>query len=76
MRCSLALGNDRDFPSLQVLLKVLTSMSRTVTDPLVHHGRHFGRVVHTFCNVNVLITNGLTRMGESEPVDIESLTQK
>jgi hypothetical protein len=51
-------------------------MNRTVTDPLVHHGRHFGRVVHTFCNVNVLMTNGLTRMAESESVDLESLTLK
>ena len=32
---------------------------RTTQDPLVHHGRHFGRTVHAFCNVQTLITNGL-----------------
>ena len=31
-------------------------------DPLVHHGRHFGRTVHAFCNVQTLLTNGLMYM--------------
>jgi hypothetical protein len=30
-------------------------------DPLVHHGRHFGRTIHALCNVNMLITNGIMR---------------
>jgi hypothetical protein len=34
------------------------------TDPLVHHGRHFGRTVHALCNVNALITNGVLRAVE------------
>jgi hypothetical protein len=34
------------------------------TDPLVHHGRHFGRVVHALCTVNTLLNNGILRMGE------------
>ncbi|KAH6911254.1 hypothetical protein BKA70DRAFT_1099672 [Coprinopsis sp. MPI-PUGE-AT-0042] len=29
------------------------------TDPLVHHGRHFGRTVQAFCRVQTLIKNGL-----------------
>ncbi|KAF8834924.1 hypothetical protein BDN67DRAFT_913952, partial [Paxillus ammoniavirescens] len=33
-------------------------------DPLVHHRWHFGRAVHAFCNVQMLITNGLLFMGE------------
>ncbi|KAF8834204.1 hypothetical protein BDN67DRAFT_915407 [Paxillus ammoniavirescens] len=37
---------------------------RTTQDPLVHHGRHFGRAVHAFCNVQTLITNGLMFMGD------------
>lgn len=31
-------------------------------DPLVHHGRHFGRTVHALCNVNALVTNGILRL--------------
>ena len=34
------------------------------TDPLVHHGRHFGRTVHALCTVQALLNNGLLRMGE------------
>ncbi|KAH6872022.1 hypothetical protein BKA70DRAFT_1130313 [Coprinopsis sp. MPI-PUGE-AT-0042] len=31
------------------------------TDPLVHHGRHFGRTIQAFCRVQTLIKNGLGR---------------
>jgi len=34
------------------------------TDPLVHHGRHFGRAIHALCTVSALLTNGILRMGE------------
>ncbi|KIJ61943.1 hypothetical protein HYDPIDRAFT_30757 [Hydnomerulius pinastri MD-312] len=44
-------------------------------DPLVHHGRHFGRAVHTFCNVQTLLTNGLLIMGEHAD-DLESMTSQ
>ncbi|KAH6897814.1 hypothetical protein BKA70DRAFT_1116106 [Coprinopsis sp. MPI-PUGE-AT-0042] len=40
-----------------------------VTDPLVHHGRHFGRTVYAFVNIYALIINGLvqeTDEGEEE----------
>lgn len=41
---------------------VLTSaLSRCFTDPLVHHGRHFGRTIHAMCNFPTLINNGITR---------------
>ncbi|KAI0067315.1 hypothetical protein BV25DRAFT_1911964 [Artomyces pyxidatus] len=33
-------------------------------DPLVHHGRHFGRTIHALANFQALITNGLLRLGE------------
>ncbi|KAF8833417.1 hypothetical protein BDN67DRAFT_917060, partial [Paxillus ammoniavirescens] len=36
----------------------------TTQDPLAHHGCHFGRAVHMFCNVQTLITNGLMFMGD------------
>jgi len=47
--------------------------TRAVQDPLVHHGRHFGRAVHAFCNVQTLIANGLQAMCDDIPLD-ESLT--
>ncbi|KIM58805.1 hypothetical protein SCLCIDRAFT_27804 [Scleroderma citrinum Foug A] len=37
-------------------------------DPLVHHGRHFGRAVHAFCNIQTLITNGLTYLADTDQV--------
>lgn len=45
-----------------------------LSDPLVHHGRHFGRAIFAFANVRALITNGLSRLGED--VDIEELTAR
>jgi hypothetical protein len=30
----------------------------------VHHGRHFGRTLHAMVNIQVLLTNGILRMGE------------
>ncbi|KAF8067037.1 hypothetical protein FPV67DRAFT_1417472 [Lyophyllum atratum] len=30
-----------------------------VQDPLVHHGRHFGRTVHALCRVHTLLANGV-----------------
>lgn len=43
-------------------------------DPLIHHGRHFGRTVHAMCNVQALITKGIEYLAEEEPVAEESLT--
>ena len=37
-----------------------------VTDPLVHHGRHFGQTVHALCSIKALITNGLLHTAELE----------
>jgi len=45
-----------------------------VGDPLVHHGRHFGRTVYAMCSVHALITSALARMAEDEDVPEESLT--
>jgi len=42
----------------------IVTRSRYIPDPLVHHGRHFGRTVHALCNIQALLTNGLLRMGE------------
>ncbi|TFK17107.1 hypothetical protein FA15DRAFT_683610 [Coprinopsis marcescibilis] len=35
-------------------------VGRAKTDPLVHHGRHFGRTIQAFCRVQSLVQNGLT----------------
>lgn len=43
-------------------------------DPLIHYGRHFGRTVHSMCNVQALITKGIEYLAEEEPVAEESLT--
>ncbi|KAF9236160.1 hypothetical protein BU15DRAFT_89305 [Melanogaster broomeanus] len=40
--------------------------TNTNHDPLVHHGQHFGRAVHAFCNVQTLISNGLVHMAHEE----------
>ena len=49
---------------ISYILSLFTSIGSCVSDPLVHHGRHFGRTIHAMSNVHVLITNGLLRMGE------------
>ena len=42
---------------------------------MVHHGRHFGRTVHTMCSVQALIMNSLVLMAESDrEVQEETLT--
>ena len=43
------------------------------SDPLVHHGRHFGRTVHAMCNVQALIINSLL-LGDDGEVAEEMLT--
>ena len=35
-------------------------------DPLIHHGWHFGRMVHAMCNVQVLIINGFLHVSEAD----------
>ncbi|KAJ3501625.1 hypothetical protein NMY22_g18862 [Coprinellus aureogranulatus] len=39
---------------------------RCRTDPLVGHGKHFGRTIRTFCHVQTIITNGLSRTMQLE----------
>jgi hypothetical protein len=46
------------------------------TDPLVHHGRHFGRSVHAMCTVSTLLSNGILRMGELADRAEETFTQE
>ena len=52
---------------------IWADICRTATDPLVHHGCHFGRVVHTFCNITALITSGLSQMDDVNPEPMEMI---
>ena len=45
-----------------------------LTDPLIHHGRHFGRTIHAMCNVAALLSNGILRMGELADEPEEAFT--
>jgi hypothetical protein len=45
-----------------------------ITDPLVHHGRHFGRTIHAMSNVAALLNNGILRMGELADEPDEAFT--
>ncbi|KAJ3538827.1 hypothetical protein NMY22_g5004 [Coprinellus aureogranulatus] len=38
-----------------------------LTDPLVHHGRHFGRSVYAFANMHALLVAGLSADEDSPP---------
>jgi hypothetical protein len=33
-----------------------------ISDPLIGHGRHFGRTVHALCNIQALLTNSILRL--------------
>ncbi|RDB29854.1 hypothetical protein Hypma_014050, partial [Hypsizygus marmoreus] len=51
----------------KILPRLLTNYSSrcpfsATADPLVHHGRHFGRAIFAFCNIKSLLVNGLIRM--------------
>lgn len=37
-----------------------------MADPLVHHGRHFGRTVHALCSVSGLLMNGAPRLTQAQ----------
>ncbi|KAH6904935.1 hypothetical protein BKA70DRAFT_1373300 [Coprinopsis sp. MPI-PUGE-AT-0042] len=49
----------------------------TRTDPLVHHGRHFGRTIRAFCRVQALIKDGLSLDVQIElgDVTVEDLSE-
>lgn len=50
------------------------SPTRCLTNPFVHHGRHFGRTVHALCRVHAIINNGILwegSIGNGEELDSE-----
>jgi hypothetical protein len=63
------------FRSLYCVEVANCHFSRVVTDPLVHSGRHFGRVVYAFCNVKTLLINGLERLA-NDAIDMAALSTR
>lgn len=54
------------------------SPARCLTNPFVHHGRHFGRTVHALCRVHAIINNGILwegNIGNGEELDSEQYGQ-
>lgn len=45
-------------------------------DPLVHHGRHFGRAIHAFCSVQTLLTNGIVMMSDLDGRELETFPER
>lgn len=78
MLCSKELGRDRAcFIGPPFIFFFTYDYVGSVTaDPLVHHGRHFGRAVFAFANVKSLIMNGLDRMADEDAPNPETLSAK
>lgn len=53
----------RQYVAKTVILKqrLIFALLRMKTDPLVSHGRHFGRTIQAFCKVYTLLREGLSR---------------
>jgi hypothetical protein len=49
-------------------------LSSCFIDPIVHHGRHFGRTVHALCRVQALLMNGIIRETEMDAAGEEALS--
>jgi hypothetical protein len=46
----------------------------SLSDPLVSHGRHFGRTVFALCNYPSLLTNGILRLEQMENTALEDFS--
>jgi hypothetical protein len=67
-KCTLFSRTPLDIPYEIILV------ASCISDPLIGHGRHFGRTVHALCNIQVLLTNGILRLSEQGNEPEESLT--
>ena len=61
MPCNLARERNRAFLSHRLSNCIVVLLTSCVSDPLIHHGRHFGRTHHALCSMRVLLKNGLLR---------------
>jgi hypothetical protein len=75
MLCNAGLAKGRMSSSRYTRWKLLSRLARATTDPLVHSGRHFGRVVYAFCNIKTLIINGLERLAD-DAIDMAALSAR
>ncbi|KAG2120555.1 uncharacterized protein F5147DRAFT_563507 [Suillus discolor] len=48
----------------------------STSDPLVSHGRHFGRTVFALCNYSSLLTNGILRLEQMEDTPLEHFSSE
>ncbi|KAG2750658.1 hypothetical protein P692DRAFT_20729385 [Suillus brevipes Sb2] len=48
----------------------------STSDPLVSHGRHFGRTVFALCNYPSLLTNGILRLEQMEDTPLEDFSSE
>ncbi|KAG2740690.1 hypothetical protein P692DRAFT_201727737, partial [Suillus brevipes Sb2] len=46
----------------------------STSDPLISHGRHFGRTVFALCNYPSLLTNGILRLEQMEEIPLEDFS--
>ncbi|KAG1890186.1 hypothetical protein F4604DRAFT_1876777 [Suillus subluteus] len=46
----------------------------STSNPLISHGRHFGRTVFVLCNYPSLLTNGILRLEQMEDTPLEDLS--
>jgi len=61
MPCNLAHERNRTSLSHHLSIYMVVLLTSCVSDPLIHHGRHFGRTHHALCSIRVLLRNGLLR---------------
>lgn len=74
---ALQLGPRKKAYTTQVQLRSTITFDlfyRSYQDPLVHHGRHFGRTIHALCRVHAVINNGLVI--KAELLDSEGATEE
>ncbi|KAG2110711.1 hypothetical protein DEU56DRAFT_749779 [Suillus clintonianus] len=53
---------------------MLTLSHSSTSDPLISHGRHFGRTVFALCNYPSLLTNGILRLEQMENTPLEDFS--
>ncbi|KAG1763227.1 hypothetical protein EDD22DRAFT_952475 [Suillus occidentalis] len=55
-------------------LQMAPRKKASTSDPLVSHGRHFGRTVFALCNYPSLLTNGILRLEQMEDTPLEDFS--
>jgi hypothetical protein len=58
-------------PTVEDRFNTLILPPSSSSDPLISHGRHFGRTVFALCNYPSLLTNGVLRLEQMEETPLE-----